>query len=170
VTARPSGGPAPDPPHVRHDAERLADLGAIARYDRSIPVADRVLEEFGAAVAAPAWAVPLGARGITQYMPMTGGRPDIGPTTLSQAAWLISSDRRAAAYAMGQAEAAGSVPWHFWDPGRRWLARHEALADAVDRPAGPRAATGPAHPGADRYGMVPRTSPTSLTCPTCPTC
>jgi hypothetical protein len=50
-------------------------------------------------------------------MPTTGGRFDIGPATGWQAAWLVSGDPRAAAYATGQAEAAGGIPWHFWDPG-----------------------------------------------------
>jgi hypothetical protein len=58
----------------------------------------------------------FGARLITQQMGTTGDRPDIGPATESQAAWLITGDRRAAAYALGQAEAAGSIPWHHWDP------------------------------------------------------
>jgi hypothetical protein len=48
-------------------------------------------------------------------MPMTGARGDIGVTTQAQAAWLTSGDRRAAEYSMGQAETAGSVPWHMWD-------------------------------------------------------
>jgi hypothetical protein len=49
-------------------------------------------------------------------MPTAGGRPEIGPITLPQAAWLISGDPRAATYALGQAEVSGAVPWHFWDP------------------------------------------------------
>lgn len=117
VAVRRDGRPAPEPPLPRHDTQRLADLGAIARYDLSTGVADRLFEDMAADVAGPAWAQPLGPRGIAQDMFPGGARPDIGPATRSQAIWLITGDRRAAAHAIGQAEAAGSIPWHFWDGG-----------------------------------------------------
>ena len=64
----------------------------------------------------------MSANGVTQYMPQTGGRPDIGITTAPNAAWLMSGDLRAAEYAMGQAEAASAVPWNFWDAAHKaWL-------------------------------------------------
>ncbi|MCR0985110.1 hypothetical protein [Roseomonas populi] len=103
-------------PWVRHDAAYLADAAAVARYDLSTGVDEAVLARMGQAVTTPAWAAPLTARGIAQDMGQTGGRPDIGPATMPQAAWLITGDPRAAAYALGQAEAAGSIPWHYWDP------------------------------------------------------
>jgi hypothetical protein len=49
-------------------------------------------------------------------MPSTGNRSDIGPTTEANALWLITQDPTAGKYAVGQADAAGSVPWHFFDP------------------------------------------------------
>ncbi|MBO1076774.1 hypothetical protein [Roseomonas marmotae] len=107
------GGP---PPWVRHDAGYLTDAGAVARYNLRTGVDDSVIAGLAAAMASPGWQAPLSARQITQDMRQTGGRADIGPATMSQAAWLITSDRRAAAYAIGQAEAAGAVPWHLWDP------------------------------------------------------
>jgi len=109
------GTPFLGTPLVRPDATYLAEAGAVARYDLSVGVAEPLLARLRAAVAAPAWAVPLGSREVTQSMGTTGGRPDIGPATQAQAAWLISGDPRAAAYAIGQAETAGSIPWHFWD-------------------------------------------------------
>ncbi len=111
-------GTALPPPRVRHDAAYLADVGAVARYDLSTGVDEQVFRRMADAMAAPAWNAPLGPRHITQYMPMAGGRDDIGPATTSQAAWLMTGDRRAALYAEGQAEAAGSIPWHFWDARR----------------------------------------------------
>jgi len=111
------GRPAPVPPLLRPDTAYLTEAGAVARYDLSTGVAERLLDAYARALADPGWALPLGARGVTQYMPMGGGRPDIGPTTQPQAAWLVSGDPRAATYALGQAEAAGSIPWHLWDPG-----------------------------------------------------
>ncbi|WP_338663913.1 hypothetical protein VQH23_01855 [Pararoseomonas sp. SCSIO 73927] len=104
------------PPLVRHDAAYLADAAAVARYDLATGVEEALLARLGAAMAAPAWAAPLSARGITQDMGQTGGRADIGPATMPQAVWLITGDPRAAAYCQGQAEAAGSIPWHYWDP------------------------------------------------------
>ncbi|WP_149538480.1 hypothetical protein [Siccirubricoccus phaeus] len=111
-----AGASAPAPPYPRQDAGYLAEAGAIARYDLSLGVEEAVLSRYAALLAAPDWAPPFGSRGIAQRMGATGNRPDIGPTTEYQAAWLISGDRRAAAVSIGQAEAAGSIPWHHWDP------------------------------------------------------
>jgi hypothetical protein len=115
-------GTARPPPRILHDATALADAAAIPRYGVTTGVEEALLARFGAATRAPGWETPLGPRGITQDMRQGGGRPDIGPATQSQAAWLISNDRRAAAHAIGQAEAAGSIPWHFWDGAAQgWL-------------------------------------------------
>ncbi len=111
------GGAAPA--LVRHDAAALADAGAVARYTLGNGVAEPVLAGFAAATASTGWQQLLAPRQIAQDMRQTGGRPDIGPATMAQAAWLISGDRRAAAYAIGQAEAAGGIPWHHWEDG--WL-------------------------------------------------
>ena len=111
----PSGAPAPAPAFVRHDLNYLAETGAVARYDASLVVSERTLSRYGQALAEPAWSAPFNNRKVHQYMPQAGGRDDIGPTTEPQASWLISGDRRAAIYAMGQAEAAGAIPWHHWD-------------------------------------------------------
>ncbi|TCH96295.1 hypothetical protein EJV46_20145 [Roseococcus sp. SYP-B2431] len=117
-------GSALPPPLVRHDAGYLADAGAVPRYDTSTGVAPALLAALGEAARAPRWSRPLDPRGITQNMPQTGGRADIGPVTQSQAIWLQTGDPRAGAYAIGQAEAAGAIPWHYWDGAwmdtRRW--------------------------------------------------
>ncbi len=111
-------GPAPPPPLIRHDAGYLADAGAVARYGLTAGIEPALLARMDGVMAAPGWSKPLGPRGVTQDMRQTGGRADIGPATMPQAAWLISGDRRAAAFALGQAEAAGSIPWHFQDAAR----------------------------------------------------
>ncbi len=110
------GGPAPAPPLPRHDANHLADTGAVPRYDLSAGVEEAILARYARATAEADWAAPLGARGVMRDMPATGGRADIGPVTQPAAVWLMTGDPRAAAYAIGQGEAAGSVPWHMWDP------------------------------------------------------
>lgn len=116
------GDPASGWLNIRHDVSYLQGTGAVAAYDLSIPISETLLNQYSTAMSAPTWGQPLSANGVTQYMPMTGGRPDIGPTTASNTAWLMSGDARAAAYAMGQAEAASAVPWNFWDTANgTWL-------------------------------------------------
>ena len=108
--------PLGQPPFIRHDVSYLADAGAVARYDLTTGVDDGILAQMARATAAPDWATPFSPRGITQDMSQTGGRSDIGPATQPQVVWLMTGDSRAAAFAIGQAEAAGSIPWHLWDP------------------------------------------------------
>jgi hypothetical protein len=109
------------PPFVRHDATYLADAGVVARYDITTGVTNELLNGWDEAVLRPDWSAPLGNRHVTRGMFGTGGRPDIGPATQSQAVWLMTMDRRAATFAIGQAESAGSIPWHFWELGHGWL-------------------------------------------------
>ena len=58
---------------------------------------------------------PLQSCGITTYMPMTGGRPDIGPTTAVNADWLYDQSALNAQWAHCQAVAGWGIPWNFWD-------------------------------------------------------
>lgn len=110
------GGPAPTPPLVQHDIAYLAEAGAIARYDLSTGVDEAFLAGMARMAAAPDWQAPFALRGLTRAMGTAGNRADIGPTTAWQAAWLVTGDRRAASVCLDQAEAAGSIPWHFWSP------------------------------------------------------
>ncbi len=115
-------GTAGPPPRIRHGATYLTDAGAVARYGVARGLDERVLAQMAATMRDPAWDTPLTPRGIAQNMFVGGGRADIGPMTRHQAAWLISADRRAEAFAVGQAEAAGAIPWHFWDTAvERWM-------------------------------------------------
>ncbi|MDE2343471.1 MAG: hypothetical protein KGL63_08805, partial [Betaproteobacteria bacterium] len=102
--------------NVQHDIAYLEAAGAIPNYDTQYGVPSNNIASEAAAVASPGWNAPLGTDGITQYMPMTGGRADIGPTTQGNATWLITQSGAAASFALGQAAEAGSVPWHFYDP------------------------------------------------------
>ncbi|WP_043836726.1 hypothetical protein [Muricoccus aerilatus] len=122
LLAADRGKPAAEPPRPRHDANYLADAGAVPRYSMSGGTVDRALGQLARQVAEGNWSAPLEARGITRNMPATGGRADIGPVTQPQALWLGTGDYRAATVSIGQAEAAGSVPWHMWDPSvNGWL-------------------------------------------------
>jgi len=114
-------GPAP-PARVRHGAHYLAEAGAVARYGVETGVDEAVLARMATAMTAPQWRPPLASREVTKNMGQGGARADLGPATQAQAVWLITADRRAEAFAIGQAEAAGAIPWHFWDPvAERWL-------------------------------------------------
>lgn len=115
VAAVRGGAPAPIPPRVRHDVAYLAEAGAIARYDLSVGVDAALLAAMGEMLGQPAWVEPFNPRGLARSMGAGGNRGDLGPTTVWQAAWLISGDPRAAAVAIGQAEADGAIPWHLWD-------------------------------------------------------
>ena len=101
--------------NVRHDVAYLQSAGVIPDFDLSGGVSAGYLANAAATMAAPGWDAPLGANGIFQYMPNTGGRADIGPTTQANWAWLATGDATAAAYAKGQADAADGIPWHFRD-------------------------------------------------------
>lgn len=104
------------PINVVHDIAALEQLGAIPHYALHPGAALSVLAHYQRAIAKPGWDAPLAADGVQQYMPTTGGRGGIGPTTLANATWLISQNPIAAEYAIGQADASGAVPWHMWYP------------------------------------------------------
>jgi hypothetical protein len=108
--------------NIRHDVEYLSSTGAVAHYDTSIALDPAMLKSWETAQTTAEWGEPLAANGVTKYMPMAGGRADIGIVTGANTAWLISGDAKVAAYALGQAEAAGAVPWNHWDAAHdTWL-------------------------------------------------
>lgn len=101
--------------NVVHDVAAMARAGAIQNYDLGAGVSARVLAAQTRQLGGPDFAV-LGSAGVTRSMGMTGGRPDIGPVTLANSIWLMTQHPDAARFALAQADAAGSVPWHFLDP------------------------------------------------------
>ncbi|WP_137180330.1 hypothetical protein [Roseomonas sp. AR75] len=109
-------GAAPKPPRVIHDPRYLGTTGATMPFDISVGVDQAVLQRMARAREPETWDPPLSPRGLKTSMGAPGGRPDLGQTTNWNAAWLISGDAEAAEIAIGQAEAAGGIPWHFWDP------------------------------------------------------
>jgi hypothetical protein len=127
LAAIPGGRPAPPSPFLRPDAQYLAAAGTVQPLDLTTGVNRRFLANMAQLRAGPDWNRPFDRRGIVAFMPQGGGRPDIGPMTDWQAAWLMSGEPQAGSFVIGQAEAAGGIPWHFWDvegaPDRRggWL-------------------------------------------------
>lgn len=107
----------PELPFPRHDIAYLGAMGALMRYDLSTGVSERLIADWARVVAAPEWDAPFWPRGLRTRMGDGGARPDLGVNTQWQAAWMLSGDRRSATLAIGQAEAAGNIPWYFWDVG-----------------------------------------------------
>ncbi|OYV53327.1 MAG: hypothetical protein B7Z78_03360 [Rhodospirillales bacterium 20-60-12] len=97
--------------NIQHDTSYLEKIGAVQNYDLTTNISALVAGET-TQMAAAGFAAPLGTAGVTQYMPTTGGRADIGPVTQGNTAWLMTQNEAAAQYALDQANASGSVPWN----------------------------------------------------------
>ena len=103
-------------PHVTvaHDPGYMMRAGAVHHYDLTTGVAGAAITAMTSTMGGPEFDI-LGSGGITKYMPTTGGRGDIGPLTAANTIWLLTQHPDAARYALAQADAAGSVPWHLFD-------------------------------------------------------
>ncbi|HTW26499.1 MAG TPA: hypothetical protein VME92_05185 [Acetobacteraceae bacterium] len=103
--------------NVQHDVLYLEKAGAIPSYSTADGV-DASLIAGNAQYANPPLLLNgmLTNDGITMYMGQTGGRCDISFVSCVDAEWLMTQDPQAAANALGWADAAGAVPWHYWDP------------------------------------------------------
>jgi hypothetical protein len=91
-------------PIVRSYADLVAmkaifPLDASLRYGATLPVA-------------VTWKGPLDNGGLTLGMAAAGDRPDIGPITEWQAAWLVTGDKAAETSWRAGAESTGTM--HFW--------------------------------------------------------
>lgn len=100
--------------NVQQNVTALAKAGFIPNYDFSTGVKSSLITDETSRLSGSNFAV-LGSGDITTYFPGTGGRADIGPQPMWNNLWLTSQDANAAKYALAQADASGSVPWHFSD-------------------------------------------------------
>ena len=98
-----SAGPAIN---VQHDLAYLEHTGAILPYDRTTGVAN-LPAQYGTAfysiatvMASTGFGTPFAKNGLERYMGQTGGRPDIGYTTMWNTTWLLTQDPRAATVAL----------------------------------------------------------------------
>ncbi len=101
--------------NVVHDIAVMERAGAVPSYQLKYGVAPKALYQEAGQIRSPGWDTPLAVNALTQYEPMTGARPDIGPTTTANAIWLISQNPVAAVYAISQADTAGALPWHMFN-------------------------------------------------------
>jgi Ca2+-binding RTX toxin-like protein len=100
--------------HVVEDVNYLIKSGAIPAYDTSLGVDPAAIASDLSALT-PAVTGPLGPGLVQQTMGMAGGRPDIGPEPAWVARFLVSQSADAEKVMLANADAAGSVPWHFID-------------------------------------------------------
>ncbi|WP_158292022.1 beta strand repeat-containing protein [Paracraurococcus ruber] len=155
------GSPAGGWLNIQQDIARLEKTGAIADYDLTIGAPEAKLDAWYATTQGADWGTPLAANGVTRDMGTAGSRPDIGIVTQANTVWLTTQDARAAAYAMGQAEAASAVPWNFYDRANgTWLNPTDYaklwmdVRGGVGRPGDPNA-TGPTQLGDSLTGWGP---------------
>jgi hypothetical protein len=109
-------------PNILRDIAHIENTGALPRWDTSLQIDGVLLNTEYREMESPHWNELLNGRHIVRYMPMTGGRADIGPATEGNVVWVLSQDPKAALFAQDQAEASGNVPWHMRDAKRNeWI-------------------------------------------------
>ena len=117
--------------NVQHDIAALEKTGDIQNYDLTTGVAASVVNHEATAMTGAGFGI-LGNAGITEYMPMTGARADIGTTTQANAVWLITQNQTAEEYALAQANAAGQRPVALLRSDDRRLRQCCQLSQALD--------------------------------------
>ncbi len=100
--------------NIVNDVAALERTGLVQNYDLTLGVAANDVSYEVSTLGGPTYGI-LGSGGITQYMPETGLRPDIGPLPEWDVIALMTQNAGAQAYAQAQADASGSIPWHFVD-------------------------------------------------------
>ena len=124
-------------------------------YDLGSGVSAKALNAQTHRLRGPGFGI-LGNADIAKNMGMTGGRPDIGPVTLANSIWLMTQHRDAARYALAQADAAGSIPWHYFDSetgAYLTVTRHPKLW--ADYRGGKWDTKGLTQPGVEEHGWSP---------------
>lgn len=99
-------------PHIIHDIETLIASNAIVPLDTSIAVDAEIIANRDARLRN---LPPFSPASIERYMPMTGGRPDIGPYPQWTSHYLTAQTEAAKRVMLANANAAGAIPWHFAD-------------------------------------------------------
>ena len=110
--------------NVQHDILALEKIGAVPSYSLKTGVATAAISNAPGVVGPSPFMASglLNNDGITMGMGGTGGRCDIAFVACVDSWWLMTQDAQAAAEALGWADAAGAIPWHYWDPVRgHWI-------------------------------------------------
>jgi hypothetical protein len=100
--------------NIKHNTAYLINSRALPNYDQSVVTPETTL-----AAMTTKWTgtvtEPMGTGMSVSYMPMTGGRPDIGLLPGWTATYLLSMDRRAKQVTLGTADLSGSWSSHYRD-------------------------------------------------------
>lgn len=127
--------------NVQHDLAYLEHSAAILPYDRTTGVANlsgqNPFSSIAGILSGGGFGAPFSNNGVEKDMPMTGGRPDIGFTTMWNTVWLVTQDARAATVALAQGDASGAVPWNFKLANGHWLTPGDYPAIWTDTRGGP---------------------------------
>ena len=100
--------------HVVRDMDYMLSTGAVPNYDVSQGISGGSLNEaYNQLLQADTG--PMGAGTVHTYMPGTGGRPDLGALPTWAVQYLASQDEHAEEILFANADASGSIPWHFRD-------------------------------------------------------
>lgn len=100
--------------HIKHNTSYLIASKAVPNYDQTIVVSSATIATQQSAYDISQNA-PMGSGIALNYMPNTGGRPDIGIIPAWGVTYLLSMDKRAKDIALGQADLSGSWPVHYRD-------------------------------------------------------
>jgi hypothetical protein len=109
--------------HVAHNPADLTATESIHDYDASHGVGPGIFREPNDSNFSI-----LGPGDHAQDMGRTGARNEIGPDPAWCAAWIMLQTEETQKYAVAQSDAAGSIPWFFYDISR------QAYANATTHP------------------------------------
>lgn len=93
--------------HIRHNVNYLLDSKAVPNYDRTLKIAESLLQSYDGVSFDP-----MTSGRFTADMGTTGGRPEIALAPESYAVAVISMDRRAKAMMLAEANAGGAFGVH----------------------------------------------------------
>jgi len=96
--------------NLKHNAAYLMATKAVPNYDRSVVPTESALAAMGTGDVSP-----MGIGPIVPYMPMAGGRGDIGPLPSWSVMYLLSMDKRARDTMMAAADGSGTWSIHYRD-------------------------------------------------------
>ena len=98
--------------HIKHDTAYLIATKAVPNYDQSLVISEKTITK-----QYNDWLTsehePMDISFVTPYMPMTGGRPDIGPLPMWAVVYLLSMDERAKAVMLGIGDLSGSYSIYY---------------------------------------------------------
>ncbi len=101
--------------NIQHDPTYMIQSGAVLPYNVGAGVTKTILDGYATRLSTGDWTAPFAINNVAQYMPGTGGRPDIGSTTEFNGTWIATQSEIARDIALYQADTAAAVPWHYFD-------------------------------------------------------